>query len=63
MQEGDLSMSKPTPIVLILFGIGLGFLGLRLFDSSSFYWVLVLPVCLVLYGTYLYATQKRPNPN
>lgn len=56
-------MSKPTPIVLILFGIGLGFFGLRIFHSSPFYWVLVIPICLVLYGVYLYATEKRPNSN
>jgi len=56
-------MSKPPPIVLILVGIGLGLFGLRIFGIEAFQykWVLAISICLVSYGAYLYAIEKRPN--
>ena len=59
------SMSKPTPIVLFLVGIGLGLFGLRIFgiESLQYKWVLVISICLVAFGAYLYVIAKRPNSN
>ena len=56
-------MSKPKPIVLILVGIGL--FGLHIFGIEPFQHksVLAISICLVLYGAYLYAIEKRPNSN
>jgi len=58
-------MSKPTPLVLFLVGIGLGFFGLRTFGIESFQhrWVLAISICLVAYGAFLYVIAKRPNSN
>ena len=58
-------MSKPTPIVLILVGIGLGLFGLRIFGIKSLQYksVLAISICLVAYGAYLYVIAKRPNSN
>jgi uncharacterized membrane protein YczE len=58
-------MSKPTPIVLILVGIGLGLFALRIFGVELFQYKLVLAIsiCLVAYGAYLYVIAKRPNSN
>ncbi len=58
-------MSKPTPIVLILVGIGLGLFGLRMFGVEPFQykWVLALSICSVAYGAYLYVIEKHPNSN
>jgi hypothetical protein len=58
-------MSKPTPIVLILVGIGLGLFGLRIFGIGwlQYKWVLAISICLVAYGAYLYVIAKRPNSN
>ena len=52
-------MSRPTPIVLILVGIGLGPFGLRIFGIGSlqYGWVLALSICL------FYVIVKRPNKN
>ena len=57
------SMSRPTSIVLILVGIGLGLFGLRIFgiESLQYRWVLAISICLVAYGAYLYVIAKRPN--
>lgn len=56
-------MSKPTPIVLFLVGIGLGFFALRTFGIKSFQhkWVLAISICSVAYGAFLYVIAKRPN--
>jgi hypothetical protein len=64
-QEAERSMSKPTPIVLILVGFGLGLFGLRMFGIEPFQykWVLALSICLVAYSAYLYVIEKRPNSN
>jgi hypothetical protein len=58
-------MSKPTPIVLFLVGIGAGLLGLYIcgIEPFEYKWVLAISMCLVLYGAYLYAIEKRQNPN
>ena len=58
-------MSKPTPIVLLLVGIGLGLFGLRIFgiESLRINWVLAISICLVACGAYLYVIAKRPNSN
>ena len=58
-------MSKPTPIVLILVGIGLGLFGLRVLGIEPFQykWVLAISICLIAYGAYLYVIVKRPNSN
>jgi hypothetical protein len=63
--EAGRSMSKPTPIVLIMIGIGLGLFGLRIFGIERFQynWMLAISICLVAYGTYLYVIEKRPNSN
>ena len=62
---GLAGMTKPTPIVLILVGIGLGLFGLRIFGIKSlqYRWVLAISICLVAYGAYLYVIAKRPNSN
>jgi hypothetical protein len=41
-------MSRPTPIVLIMVGVGLGLFGLRIFGvvSLQYEWVLALSICL-----------------
>jgi hypothetical protein len=58
-------MSRPTPIVLIMVGVGLGLFGLRIFGvvSLQYEWVLALSICLVAFGFYLYVIVKRPNQN
>ena len=58
-------MSKPTPIVLIMIGIGLGLFGLRIFGIERFQynWMLAISICLVACGTHLYVIEKRPNSN
>ena len=58
-------MSKPTPIVLILVGIGLGLFGLRIcgIESLQYRWVLAISICLVAYGAYLYVIAERQNLN
>lgn len=58
-------MSKPTPTVLILMGIGLGLFGLRIFgiELLQYKWALAISICLVAYGAYLYVIAKRPNSN
>ena len=58
-------MSKPTPIVLILIGIGLSLFGLRILgiDPFQYKWVLAISICLVLFGAYLYTIEERPNSN
>jgi hypothetical protein len=58
-------MSKPTPIVLIMVGVGLGLFVLRIFGVGSlqYEWVLALSICLVAFGSYLYVIVKRPNQN
>jgi hypothetical protein len=58
-------MSKPTPIVLFLVGIGLGLFGLRIFGIEwlQYKWVLAISICLVAYGAYLYVIAERPNSN
>ena len=58
-------MSKLTPIVLFLVGIGLGLFGLRIFgiESLQYKWVLAISICLVAYGAFLYVIAKRPNSN
>jgi hypothetical protein len=58
-------MSKPTPIVLFLVGIGLGLFGLRIFgiESLQYKWVLAISICLVAYGAFLYVIAKRQNSN
>ena len=56
-------MSKPPPIVLIL--VGLGLFGLRIFgiEALQYKWVLAISICLVSYGAYVYAIEKRPDSN
>jgi hypothetical protein len=56
-------MSKPTPIVLILIGIGLALFGLRTFGVEPFQykWVLATSICLVAYSAYLYVIEERPH--
>ena len=63
--EADRIMSKPTPIVLILIGIGLSLFGLRILgiDPFQYKWVLAISICLVLFGAYLYTIEERPNSN
>jgi hypothetical protein len=58
-------MSKPTPIVLFLVGIGLGLFGLCILgiESLQHKWVLAISICLVAYGAFLYVIAKRPNSN
>jgi hypothetical protein len=58
-------MSKPTPIVLIMVGVGLGLFVLRIFGVGSlqYEWVLAFSICLVAFGSYLYVIVKRPNQN
>ena len=58
-------MSRPTSIVLILVGIGLGLFGLRIFgiEPLQYKWVLATSICLVAFGAYLYVIAKRPNSN
>ena len=56
-------MSRPTSIVLILVGLGLGLFGLRIFGIVQIEWVLALSICLVAFGSYLYVIVKRPNQN
>jgi hypothetical protein len=58
-------MSRPTPIVLILVGIGLVLFVLRIFRIGwlQYEWVLALSICLVAFGSYLYVIAKRPNQN
>ena len=58
-------MSTPTPIVLFLVSIGLGFFGLRIFgiEALQYKWVLAISICLVAYGAFLYVIAKRPNSN
>ena len=58
-------MSKPTPLVLFLVGIGLGFFGLRTFGIESFQhkWMLAISICLIAYGAFLYVIAKHPNSN
>jgi hypothetical protein len=58
-------MSRPTPIVLILVGVGMGLFGLRIFGIGllQYGWVLALSICLVSFGFYLYVIVKRPNQN
>jgi hypothetical protein len=58
-------MSKPTPIVLFLAGIGLGLFGLHIFgiESLQHNWVLAISICLVAYCAFLYVIAKRPNSN
>jgi hypothetical protein len=65
VQEADRGMSKPMPIVLIFVGIGVCLFGLHIFGIQPFQykWVLAISMCLVLYGAYLYAIEKRPNSN
>jgi hypothetical protein len=54
-------MSKPTPIVLILVGVGLSLFALRILGIEPFQYksVLAISICLVLFGAYLYAIEKR----
>jgi hypothetical protein len=56
-------MSKPTPIVLILVGIGAGLFGLRIFGIEPFQyeWLLAISICLLASSAYLYAIEERPN--
>jgi hypothetical protein len=63
--EADRGMSKPTPIVFISIGIGLGLFGLRMFGIEAFQykWVLAFSLCLIAYSTYLYVIEKRPKSN
>jgi hypothetical protein len=58
-------MSRPTPIVLILVGIGLVLFVLRIFGIGwlQYGWVLALSICLVAFGLFLYVIVKRPNQN
>ena len=58
-------MSKPTPIVLFLVGVGLGLFGLRIFGIEwlQYNWVLAISIGLVAYGAYLYVIAERPNSN
>ena len=60
-----LGMSRPTSIVLILVGIGLGLFGMRIFgiEPLQYKWVLAISICLVAFGAYLYVIEKRPNSN
>jgi hypothetical protein len=61
--EADRTMSKPTPIVLILVGIGLSLFGLRIFDIEPFQykWLLAISICLLAYSAYLYVIEERQN--
>jgi hypothetical protein len=56
-------MSKPTPIVLILVGTGLGFFALRIFGIEPFQykWMLAISICLVACGAYLYNIEQNSN--
>ena len=58
-------LSKPTPIVLFLVGVGLGFFGLRIFGIEwlQYKWVLAISIGLVAYGAYLYVIAERQNLN
>ena len=58
-------MSKPTPIVLFLVGVGLGLFGLRIFGIEwlQYKWVLAISIGLVAYGAYLYVIAERQNLN
>jgi len=56
-------MSRPTPIVLIMVGAGLGLFGLHRFGVVRYEWVLALSIGLVAFGSYLYVIVKRPNQN
>ena len=58
-------MSKPTPIVLFLVGIGLGLFALRILgiEPLQYKWLLGISMCLVAYGAYLYVIAERPNSN
>jgi hypothetical protein len=58
-------LSKPTPTVLFLVGIGLGLFALRILgiEPLQYKWVLGISICLVAYGAYLYVIAKRPNSN
>jgi hypothetical protein len=58
-------MSKPTPIVLTLFGVGLGLFGLYIFGIEPFQYksVLAISISLIAYSAYLYVIVKRPNSN
>ena len=48
VQEADRGMSKPTPIALILVGIGLGLFGLHIFGIEPFQHKLVLAISICL---------------
>jgi hypothetical protein len=65
IQEADRSMSKPTPIVLILVAIGLGLFALRVFGIELFQynWMLTISICLIAYGAYLYVIVKPSKSN
>jgi hypothetical protein len=56
-------MSKPTPIVLILVGIGFGLFGLRIFGIELFQynWPLAISICLLASSAYLYAIEDHPT--
>jgi hypothetical protein len=58
-------MSKPTPIVLILIGIGLALFGLRIFGIEAFQYkgLLAISIGLLAYSAYLYVIEERPNSN
>jgi hypothetical protein len=62
-REAGRSMSKPTPIVLILVGIGLGFFALRIFGIEPFQykWMLAISICLVACAAYLYNIEQNSN--
>jgi hypothetical protein len=56
-------MSKPTPIVLVFVGIGLGLFGLRIFGIEPFQykWSLAISLCLLAYSAYLYVIEERAS--
>jgi hypothetical protein len=54
-------MSRKKAAVLILVGIGFGFLALVSYES--FYVLWAVSICLILYGAYLYANESRQESN
>ncbi len=58
-------MSKPTSIVLVLVGIGLGLFGLRIFgiEPLQYKWLLATSIGLLAFSAYLYVIAEPQNSN